>query len=194
MLTAEKILICPYPVVTIGISPKSFGYYHFNEKEKEGIDFLSNRIDDNADKGLQNILLPGSPDRSSWLLAMQSLRNNYRNRYPLKVNYRRYRYLQIRTVICVHMKRKNCTLRRSESKKDLIELTGNITWHEKLLYLYTLKLAYALIQLLPYTLKQVLDFVFKSPQLDTPKIRGRFKNILDVFESIDPLTYVKSLK
>jgi hypothetical protein len=92
------------------------------------------------------------------------------------------------------MKDKDCTRNRLKSNRDLIDLAGNITWYEKLLYLYTLKLAYRSVELLPHTLKQVLDVVLKSPQVDTPKIRGRFKNILDVFESIDPLTYLKSLK
>ncbi len=42
MLKAERILIVPQPMVTIGISPKSFGFYFFNDAEKEGNEFLYN--------------------------------------------------------------------------------------------------------------------------------------------------------
>ena len=34
LLKAERILVCPYPLVTIGISPKSFRFYYFNKAER----------------------------------------------------------------------------------------------------------------------------------------------------------------
>jgi glycosyltransferase involved in cell wall biosynthesis len=40
MLLAEKIGLVPEPMVVIGISPKSYGFHHFNKKEEGGIAFL----------------------------------------------------------------------------------------------------------------------------------------------------------
>jgi MinD-like ATPase involved in chromosome partitioning or flagellar assembly len=42
LLIADRVLVCPYPLVAIGISPKSFGFYYFNQRESEGVEFLRN--------------------------------------------------------------------------------------------------------------------------------------------------------
>ena len=60
MMCAERILVYPQPVVVIGISPKSFGFYFFNNREKEGVDFLNHSTTTNHRESLRNILLPGT--------------------------------------------------------------------------------------------------------------------------------------
>ena len=35
-LAAKRILVSPWPLVAIGISPKSFGSYYFGDREKRG--------------------------------------------------------------------------------------------------------------------------------------------------------------
>jgi len=94
LLKAKRILICPIPLVTVGVSPKSFGFYYFNEREKEGVDFLKNLPDAESVRRLQDILLPGPDMHTSWLFAMETIKLNYGSEFDLKVNYRRYRFLQ----------------------------------------------------------------------------------------------------
>ncbi len=53
----------------IGISPKSFGYYYFNNKEDEGMTFLNNERDYNLHPELKNIVLPGSMMNNCWLFC-----------------------------------------------------------------------------------------------------------------------------
>ena len=66
-LKAKKILALPYPLVIVGISPKSFGYYYFNQKEKEGIDFLKNTPDHLTFENIKKYVMPGGPMHTSWL-------------------------------------------------------------------------------------------------------------------------------
>ncbi len=41
MLLADRIGLVPEPLVIIGISRKSYGYFHFNNREDEGAKFLN---------------------------------------------------------------------------------------------------------------------------------------------------------
>lgn len=90
---AERILINPRPLVCIGISPKSFGYYYFNRREDDGTRFLNTAAMQPGLKAkLAAKLLPGSAMNTSWLLAMATLRQNLDG--P-RVVYWRYRLTQL---------------------------------------------------------------------------------------------------
>ncbi len=95
LLKAGRILVCPQPLVAIGISPKSFGYFYVNRSERSGVEFLNNAPDGESFRRLEHVLLPGTEMNNSWLLAMEALRLNYGEEYGLEVNYGRYRLLQI---------------------------------------------------------------------------------------------------
>ena len=94
-LKANRILIVPKPLVVIGISKKSFGFYYANDRESEGVDFLNNASPENIPEYLKSVVLPGSEMNTSWLAAMQILKMNYSDDIPVDVDYRRYRLLQI---------------------------------------------------------------------------------------------------
>ena len=94
LLSAESIVANPTPLVMIGISPKSFGYYYYNKRESEGVAFLQNLPSGETHDRLQDILVPGSNMNDSWLFAMETLAQNFRNQTPLQVDYARYRLLQ----------------------------------------------------------------------------------------------------
>jgi glycosyltransferase involved in cell wall biosynthesis len=95
LLKAERILVCPQNLVTIGVSPKSFGYYYVNRAEQSGVEFLNTAPDRESFRQLEHVVLPGTEMNNSWLLAMEALRLNYGKEHGLKVNYGRYRLLQI---------------------------------------------------------------------------------------------------
>ena len=94
MLTARQILVCPWPLVGIGITPKSFGFYYINQRENEGVDFLQLAGDPAMVGNLMPVIIPGSNMNTSWLLAMETLKRNFPNEISTNVRYDRYRFLQ----------------------------------------------------------------------------------------------------
>ncbi len=95
-LTAERVLVHPQPLVAIGISPKSYGYYHFNDREAEGVDFLRNIAEERLIDRVRSVLVPGTDMNNSWLLAMEALVMNYGADYSIDTVVRNYRFEQFR--------------------------------------------------------------------------------------------------
>jgi glycosyltransferase involved in cell wall biosynthesis len=94
LLAASSIIAHPQPLVMIGISPKSFGYYYHRDREAEGTAFLQNAASDELRRELGDVLVPGSNMYDSWLYAMETLARNFRDEVPLRVDYARYRLIQ----------------------------------------------------------------------------------------------------
>lgn len=93
MLTAPRIVVVPRPLTIIGMSPKSFGYYYFNRREGEGVQFLQNIASAAVRKKLRTEFVPGTNMNDSWLCSMQTLATNFPEA-GLVPDYRRYRLLQ----------------------------------------------------------------------------------------------------
>jgi glycosyltransferase involved in cell wall biosynthesis len=93
-IAAASIVANPAPLVMIGISPKSFGFYYYNDRESDGVAFLQNFASDALRERLGGTLVPGSNMNDSWLFAMETLVQNFRDEVPLRVDYGRYRLLQ----------------------------------------------------------------------------------------------------
>src|SRR6266700_561681 len=113
-------------MVIMGISPKSYGYYHFNNNEKEGVRLLNAaaRVDQTNDE-LMKQLLPGTNMNSSWLASVALIAKQLTSRNDLQPNVARYRRLQIKH----NLKR----VALSEfSEANLRELWPRLTGKEKL--------------------------------------------------------------
>ncbi len=93
-LTAERIVIDPAERVAIGITPKSYGFFHANGREAEGRAFLGAAPDEATRELLERELLPGSNINAGWLSAMASLTARYGAEYGLRLDLRRFRMLQ----------------------------------------------------------------------------------------------------
>ncbi len=174
LLKAERILICPYHLVTVGISPKSFGYYFFNKREEEGVEFLKNLSDPNSLDLVRHVVLPGSRDRTSWLIAMETIKANYGSEFNLSIKYNRYRYLQILSFYGL-------------SKIQRTELLKLLRWWEILMYMLPLWLASKLSKLFPRDFRnniftKFLMRLYKTPKIDVKTSEHYYSNILDVFE------------
>ncbi len=180
LLKAERILICPYPLVTIGISPKSFGFYFFNKREEQGVEFLKNLADPRCVEKLRHVILPlGSKDRTSWLIAMETIKSNFGSEFKLHVNYNRYRYLQILSIY-------------GQSKEQIVKSWSLLRWWEKILFIPFISLAANLAKLLPHDFRskivgKMMIFINKTPEIDTRKSELYYENILEVFNSVGPL-------
>lgn len=180
LLKAERILICPYPLVTIGISPKSFGFYFFNNREEQGVEFLKNLPDPQCIEQLRHVILPlGPKDRTSWLIAMETIKSNFGSEFKLRVNYHRYRFLQILSIY-------------GQSKEQIVKLGSLLRWWEKIVFIPFISLGAGLAKLLPRDFRskivgKIMTLINKTPEIDTRKNEQYYENILDVFNSVGPL-------
>lgn len=182
MLMAERILIVPKPLVTIGISPKSFGFYYFNDSESKGNDFLKNLPDSSMAERLSEVILPGTEMNTSWLFAMETIRSNFESETSIKVNYQRYRLLQILSIVSGNV------LRKGKAKFNKHEFWKILKFHEKLVYVMTSAFMSMLITLFPeqYCVSLMSRMMGVYPLFSPPKIPGRYETILDVFERLNP--------
>lgn len=95
LLTAKKVIVVPEPLVAIGISPRSFGYYYVNERESEGVAFLNNLTPSSIPQSARGSILAGSSLYTSWFLAMAYIERNFGREYKVRADTERYRYLQV---------------------------------------------------------------------------------------------------
>lgn len=181
-LVSNRTLIYPHPMVIVGITPKSYGFYHFNNMAGEGMKFLNDQESKSSQHLNEAIMLPGTPYNDSWLLAMEALRTNFSQEYDLRPNYRRYRFLQILYVY------KRYYLDRSLTREHLNTLKIKMHLWEKLVYGPGLLLAFAFLGLVPKEqraglirkLRLVIGQHILRRKSDSSQ---RFRNILDVFNT-----------
>lgn len=181
-LRAEKVLVYPRPIVTIGVTQKSYGFFHFNNRESEGIKLLNGLPDRESAARLERVLLPGTNMNNGWLFAMQAIAANYGAEYDLRVNYRRYRLLQVLHVF-----------EFMPTAEALGELKERLRPWEKLLYGGCLYVYRALIKVISVEQRVQLihwlrmKVVRQYPPLFAERIERRYRNLLEVFERVDPL-------
>jgi len=195
LLNAETLVINQTPMVAVGISPKSFGYYYFNDQEKKGVDFLNNLPDAETVRRMEHVILPGLTDKTSWLIAMEMIKFNYGSEFQLTVDYNRYRYLQILYVygrFARALKQKDPKL--SQYRIEFDELVSKLTVWEKIVYLQMLRIADLGMRFIPYGIRDkmigtIFVWIGKTPQLNLQKNDRPYNNILEVFEQIDPQMY-----
>ena len=183
-LKAKRIVIYQRPLVTIGITQSSYGFFHFNKKEKQGMEFLKNTPNADSVYQLQHIILPGSKNNTSWLFAMETIKENYKDEFNLSVNYRRYRYLQILNFY------KNYYLDRRLDADELVAFQSKMRLWEKLVYGKSLWLLLSLLRLFP---KAQVDrwishirsmIVAQYSPMKAEKSEEMYQSILDVFEKV----------
>lgn len=185
MLKAERILVVPMPLVTIGISPKSFGFYYINDAEGAGNEFLNNLPDQAMVSRLKNVILPGTVMNTSWLISMETLADNFSKEFGLKVNYARYRFIQICSIYA------GVIIGRDSIKKAHVLLSEKMRFCEWLRYGLMLSIiAKFAPERYRMNLSQRVQVASGAhPGAFMPIVAGEFYTILDVFEQVDPENY-----
>lgn len=84
-LEAKRLVVDPAPRVAIGVTPKSYGYFHVNDREREGRAFLG---------GADAPPTAGTNINVGWLSAMSALQRGVGAEHGLTVDRRRYRFVQ----------------------------------------------------------------------------------------------------
>lgn len=183
-LTSDRILIYPKPLVVIGITPKSYGFFHFNNRSAEGVMFLKNDQQLSGDNSVESVLLPGTSYNDSWLLAMEALRSNYSEARGLLPSYRRYRFLQI-----LHCYKKfyfDCNL----GFDVMALLRKKMTLGEKAMFGLALPIGFTLLRLVPKRMREELILRLRRA-IGQHAIRNdsvssrRFNNLVEVYNSMD---------
>ena len=185
LLDAERILVFPKPLVTIGISPKSFGFYYFNESEEDGVQFLKNIPDRDILSRVEEIVLPGTNMNTSWLLAMETVKAHYGAAAGVEVDYGRYRFLQALHVVA------KCVAKERPDGAAFSGLWSRLTMGEKVRYGLWLRLLLGALAFIPRekrkkVMNRILAATGTYPAYDPGKIPGNFHNIVEVFEQVDP--------
>ena len=183
-LKSSKILVCPKPMVVIGITPKSYGYFHFNNRATEGVDFLKNSQQLSGPSPVESLRLPGTSYYDSWLMAMEALRMNHSGAYDMLPNYGRYRFLQI-----VHSF-KRCYYDETLPSAQLAPLLSRMTLLEKLTYGIGIPIGFRLMRAVPNGLRAALisrlrRLIGQHAIANESATERHFTNLVQVFDAID---------
>jgi hypothetical protein len=178
LLGARSIVAHPAPLVLIGISPKSFGFYYHNRRESEGVEFLQNSPAPVVRDRLRRTLVPGTNMNDSWLCAMEALAHNFRERRGLRVSYRRYRLLQYQATM------------REASWRGAGTVLRHARWWELFLYAPAVG-AYALAYLLPRPFRLRLQEAIRAalsayPRFDAKRRAVPYRDILEAARDLSP--------
>lgn len=185
MLTADKILAVPRPLVAVGITKKSFGYYFFNEKEEDGVAFLQNIPEQKTVAQVSQYIMPGTDMNTSWLLAMETVKQNFGEAYQLKVNYRKYRFLQT-----LHYFKRFAL--RQIGYKSLLNLNKYLNLEEKITFCLPLYLETKWIRMQRredkrFIRSHMLGTRYSHPPYAMKEVVEKFPNILALFDREDIL-------
>jgi len=174
LLKARRVVADPRPRVVIGVTPKSYGFFHLNERETEGRAFLNAGGDTPAQ-------LPGTNINEGWLAAMQAIQRNFGAEYGLRVNMRRYRLVQAGHV---YIRR----FRGTGSQSEVDQLEAGLGAVERLAFRAANAGARVLARLLPQRAWDVISrrALGQHPAWDPAREEGRYADILEVYEGSGP--------
>jgi glycosyltransferase involved in cell wall biosynthesis len=171
LLLAERVVADPRELVVIGVTPKSYGFFHINEREDEGRDFLAGQSAPEPQAGT-NI-------NAGWLSAMEALEANYGEQFGLRANRGRYHRLQAAYVY-------TRAFRGSDAPGEVAELEASLRWGRRAAFRLAYRLAKLAVRLMPRRLWMALTArAFRQFPDDATKPRGEggLETILDVTQA-----------
>jgi glycosyltransferase involved in cell wall biosynthesis len=171
LLNAERVVVDPREEVIIGVTPKSYGFFHLNDREQEGRAFLG------AD-GDAPPQLPGTNINEGWLRAMERVQANYGTEFGVRVSKRRYRLVQAGHVYTRRF-------RGAGSAEEIEQLNATLRPAERWLLRGGYGFARVLAGVLPQRLWDALSrrALGQFPGWEPAREDGKFTDILEVFES-----------
>jgi glycosyltransferase involved in cell wall biosynthesis len=183
-LKAQRILIYQQSVVAIGISKKSFGFYYFSGREKDGESFLNN-VSEQQSSRLSSVLIPGSVEINCRMLAMDAVALNYPREVQqagAAINHSKYRAMMIRSGAGDYYMRKQTT------REEFASVRKAVTLKEWLRYGIPYSLLYGFVGMLSIGQRKGLKSILqKLGRLSTTAWHPvQCKTMVDVFEQISP--------
>ncbi len=184
-LRAHSIVVDPHPMVVIGVSPRSYGFFHYNRQETAGRSFLQGDDAPTDSDSPTAPLLPGTNINDGWLTAMRELHRELGGPASPRPDYRRYRMLQIAYVYEGHY------LRGSIDASELAELQRLMTRRERALYGTAFSFLRLLERIAPERARGVIPRALllaqrQFPAWDPVRDDATYEDIGAVVERVDP--------
>ena len=181
MLRATSIVADPEPRVVIGVTPRSYGFFHANKRESEARSFLAGASGETPPPREAD-LLPGTNINNGWLQAMEAV-SAAAGDPSLRPNARRYRMLQSLYVYQHHTF-------GEITDEQFGELHGRLGKGERTVYGAAFGLASAGARVLPARARGLARTAFALAQRQTPwwrpePIPGRFRDMTEVLDAYD---------
>jgi hypothetical protein len=159
----------------IGVTPKSYGYFHVNDKEDEGREFLG---------GAPAEAATGTNINVGWLSAARAIERGVGSLHGMRVDHRRYRFVQASYVYARY--------RAGRAGPDeLARMERELPLLERLAYRgASAALALAHRALSPRLRERMIRLahrvVGQLPAIDPATVEGRYRNALDVVADRPP--------
>ena len=182
-LTSARILIIPEPLVVIGITPKSYGYFHFNNKADTGLSFLNNAAALDSDDRISTARLPGTSYNDSWLAANCDLYQFWGREYGLRFDIGRYRWRQI------IYSYKHRYFDRDLSGVGIGELSRRLTWPERLAA-WAMAVGFSVLRRIPRrlrdgTIARLRGAIGQHAISEREPTQRRFRNLLELYDAVE---------
>jgi len=170
LLASRRTVADPHASVVIGVTPKSYGFFHLNKRESEGRSFL-------AGDGEVAPQLAGTNINAGWLSAMEAVEATFRSELGLRVNRRRFRLL---TAAYVYGRE----LRGTGAPGEVAQFEAGLPRGPRLALRAAHRLALVLVRLMPHRLwEAIAGRAFgQFPSIDPEREQGVYRDLLDVFE------------
>jgi glycosyltransferase involved in cell wall biosynthesis len=172
-LTAREVVVEPRPLVAIGVTPKSYGFFHMNDREEAGKTFLG---------GQHEAEIPGSNINAGWLSALEAIASRYPALVPAPPARRRFRFLQALSVYEAHF------IDGTATGEQLARMESHLRPWERIAGRAAMYAAQLAKRLLPTAVTRRFSGVFHNLGVrqyigwDAPRVCGDYETLLDVFE------------
>ncbi|MFM0130747.1 glycosyltransferase family 2 protein [Paraburkholderia sediminicola] len=189
-LTAEKIAVVPSPEIIVGISRKSFGYFHANNQEDFGFrEFFGEPTPDielaaGDEDVLKALRHPGTGHYRNWLIATLFVKRNLMPSVDLFIDLRRYRRIQIYELAQSTVYNK--TFDRHVFRRRMAEFEpGDQDYAEKLLWTFMMLDRVKTLQrpMVVYGIRELLN-IHHPPKIYSHDI-GAHENIMDAYRWLE---------
>jgi glycosyltransferase involved in cell wall biosynthesis len=189
-LRSRRIVIHPDPLTVVGITPKSYGFFHFNRRESEGAEFLRNASPARG-RELMDVLLPGSRMNTCWLLAMETLAELDAEAVGLTPSRGRYRLVQVADSLSRRF------IEESLSPSESRELVHALRPWERAAYRVVAASFFLLARFrrLRPGLSWVLQRSLGQYPSVLPTIRaGEYESVIDLFERVESIVDLEPIE
>jgi glycosyltransferase involved in cell wall biosynthesis len=172
-LTAGDVVVEPQPLVAIGVTPKSYGFFHMNDREEAGKAFLG---------GQHTADIPGSNINAGWLSALEAIAARYPALIPAPPAHRRFRFLQALSVYEAHF------VDGTATEEQLARMEAHLAPWERALGRAAMRAARLAKKVLPKALTSRFSAVFHHLGVrqyigwHAPRVHGDYATLLDVYE------------
>jgi Glycosyl transferase family 2 len=185
---AQSIVVEPRPLVVIGVTSRSFGFFQNNPREAQGSQaYLEGdaKAQDVLSAESGSSLLPGANINDGWLRSMEELRRQLGSPDDLTVSYGRYRKLQI-----LHVYHGHYLGAESVTPAMFDELKRQLSPLEQLLFGLPFTLLGSIARMLPARARHYVDVAAaisarQFPWWDPVQDTARYRDIIDVVERVN---------